>query len=254
MSRLQIGLVMSGFRALRPGGTMVYSTCTIAPEENEMVLSYLLEKCPEAELLPVKIAKFKTRPGVTHWQGVSFDERVKNCARILPQDNDTAPFFIARITKRGVLKERMKYLGKIEFDGSVIASFVKKFGVTSEQFKPYAIFKQHDTTFISTPEVYSFWNVKSTRKGLEFGKVYDRVIKPDNDLVQLCALNATKNVIDMKEWQAKKFLKGELLKVGSVPNIEKGFVIVRYKDLPVGIGKYNGNEIKSAIKRERRLS
>ncbi len=253
MSRLQIGLVMSGFRALRPGGTMVYSTCTIAPEENEMVLSYLLEKFTEAELLPIEIEKLKTRPGITHWQGVSFDERVKNCARILPQDNDTAPFFIARITKRGVYRGRMKYLGKIEFDGSVVASFVERFGVGQEQFRPYAIFKQRDTSFISTPEAFSFWDVKSTRKGLEFGKVYHREIKPDNDLVQLCALNATKNVVDMEEWQTKKFLKGELVKVGSVPGVEKGFVIVRYKNLPIAIGRYNGSEIKSAVKRERRV-
>jgi NOL1/NOP2/sun family putative RNA methylase len=253
MSRLQIGLAVSGFRTLRPGGTMVYSTCTIAPEENEMVISYLLEKLPEAELLPVEMVKFKTRPGITHWQGISFDERVKNCARILPQDNDTAPFFIAMITKRGDYKARMKYLGKIEFQGSVVARFAERFGVNPEQFKPYAIFKQRDTTFISTPEAFSFWDVKSTRKGLEFGKVYGPEIKPDNDLVQLCALNATKNVVDMKEWQTRKFLRGELVKAGNVSGVERGFVIVRYKDLPIGIGKYNGSEIKSAVKRERRV-
>jgi NOL1/NOP2/sun family putative RNA methylase len=253
MSRLQIGLITSGFRALRPGGIMVYSTCTIAPEENEMVLSYLLEKYPEAELLPVKIPKFKTRPGIVRWQGVSFDARVKNCARILPQDNDTAPFFVAKITKRGMYRPRMKYLGKVDFDGSAVANLAERFGVDQEQFKTYAVFKQHDTLFISTHEVFSFWDVKSRRKGLEFGKVYDRELKPDNDLVQLCASNATKNVVDMKEWQVKKFLKGEVMKTGRVPGIEKGFVIVRYGNLPLGIARYNGSEMKSAVKRERRV-
>ncbi len=253
MSRLQIGLITSGFRALRPGGTMVYSTCTIAPEENERVVSYLLEKYPEAELLPIRISKFKTRPGIIHWQGVSFEERVKNCVRILPQDNDTAPFFIAKITKRGMYRTRMKYLGKVDFDGSVVASLAERFGVDREQFTPYAIFKQHDTHFISTPEVFSFWEVKTKRKGLEFGKLYGRVLKPDNDLVQLCASSATKNVVDMKEWQVNKFLKGDVIKTGRVSGIEKGFVIVRHANLPLGIAKYNGSEMKSAVKRERRV-
>jgi NOL1/NOP2/fmu family ribosome biogenesis protein len=57
----------------------------------------------------------------------------------------------------------------------------------------------------------------------------------------------------MKEWQVKKFLKGEVMKTGRVPGIEKGFVIVRYGNLPLGIARYNGSEMKSAVKRERRV-
>jgi len=253
MSRLQIGLITSGFRALRPGGTMVYSTCTIAPEENEAVISYLLEKYPEAELLPVEIPRFKTRAGVTHWQGGSFDKRVKQCARILPQDNDTAPFFIARITKRGVQRHRMQYLGKIEFDSVLSETFAKQYGTNQEHLEPFAIFKGRNMNYISTPEVFSFREVNAVRKGLEFGKIYDQQIKPDNDLVQLFGRDATRNAVDLKEWQLKKFLKGEIVKFSSRTNIERGFLIVRYKNLPIGVGRFNGKEIKSAVKRERRI-
>ncbi|MDH4212191.1 MAG: NOL1/NOP2/sun family putative RNA methylase [candidate division WOR-3 bacterium] len=252
MSRIQIGLAVSGFRALRPGGTMVYSTCTIAPEENEMVISYLLEKFPEAEILPVKLDNFKTRAGVTRWQGTSFDQRVENCTRILPQDNDTAPFFIARLTKRGVCKPRMDYLGKIETNNRLLTMFSEHFGVDGENLKPFALFKYRNEDFISTPEVFSFREANAIRKGLEFGRVYGQDLKPDNDFVQLFGSNATRNVIEMEEWQVTKFLKGEIVKVDNVLNVEKGFVIIRYHGLPVGVGKYNGNEIRSAIKRERR--
>lgn len=253
MSRLQIGLVMSAFRALRPGGSMVYSTCTIAPEENEMVVSYLLEKFPEAELLPIQVTGFKIRPGIKNWQGVSFDRRIEHCARILPQDNDTAPFFIARLTKRGVLKPRMDYLGKIELDHSLLDGFARKFGVDQKYFKPYAVFKGRDESYVSTREVFSFREVNALRKGLEFAKVYDHEIKPDNDLVQIFGSYATRNLVDLKEYQMEKFLRGEILKVGLLPNIEKGFIIVRFENLPVGTGKYNGEEIRSAVKRERRI-
>ena len=93
-----------------------------------MVVSYLLEKFPEAELLPVEVAGFKLRPGIKNWQGVSFDPRIDHCVRVLPQDNDTAPFFIARLTKRGIQKPRMDYLGRIEQDRSLLDLLSRKFG------------------------------------------------------------------------------------------------------------------------------
>jgi NOL1/NOP2/sun family putative RNA methylase len=253
MSRLQIGLATSAFRALRPGGTMVYSTCTIAPEENEKVISYLLEKYPEAELLPIKLDRFQARPGITRWQGISFDRRMENCVRILPQDNDTAPFFIARLTKRGVLRPRMNYLGKIEVDQSLRDGFIDKFGAEPACFDPYAIFKFRDESYIATPEAFSFREVHAIRKGLEFAKVYDHEIKPDNDLIQMFGARVTKNVVDIKEYQVKKFLRAEILKVGALPKIEKGFVVIRFKKLPIAIGKYNGSEIRSTVRRDRRL-
>ena len=252
MSRIQIGLALSAFRALRPGGTMVYSTCTIAPEENEMVVSYLLEKFPEAEVMPVKLHDFKIRPGVTRWQGATFDVRVENCARILPQDNDTAPFFVARLTKRGVHKPRMDYLGKIETNNAFLSSLSEHFGITADRLAQFALFRHRNEDFISTPEVFSFREVSAIRKGLECGRVYGHDLKPDNDFVQLFGSSATKNVIEMQEWQVAKFLRGETVKINEPLTVEKGFVIIRYHDLPVGVGKYNGSEIRSAIKRERR--
>ncbi len=98
-SRLQKGLVLAGYRSLRPGGSMVYSTCTIAPEENEIVVAYLLEKNPEAELLPVSLPGFTMREALSKWQNRVFPEAVKNCRRVLPQDNDSEAFFLALVRK-----------------------------------------------------------------------------------------------------------------------------------------------------------
>lgn len=252
MARIQKGLITAGFRALQPGGTMVYSTCTIAPEENEGVVAYLLDKFPEAEILSITLQHIKIRQGITKWQGESFDKRLKNCARILPQDNNTAPFFIAKITKRGIYKHRSPYIGKIEFEGAITEHFCRKFGIGPDRFKGYSIFQSKGTSFIATPEVYSFREVNATRKGLEFGKVYNQEVKPDNDFVQIFAKKARRNTYELKEWQLRKFLRGETVKVNSKPGVNEGFVIVTYKKLPIAIGKYNGKEIKSEIKRERR--
>lgn len=98
-SSIQKGLVTAGYGALRPGGRMVYSTCTIAPEENEAVVSYLLSRFPEAELLPFELPGLVMRPALRSWAGKEFPGSVANCRRILPQDNDTEAFFLALVRK-----------------------------------------------------------------------------------------------------------------------------------------------------------
>ncbi len=98
-SSLQKGLIVAGYRALKPGGLMAYSTCTIAPEENEQVVAYLLKRFPEAELRPVELDGFKMRPALDEWNGGRFDEQVRHCRRILPQDNKSEAFFLALIAK-----------------------------------------------------------------------------------------------------------------------------------------------------------
>ncbi|MEO0009920.1 MAG: RsmB/NOP family class I SAM-dependent RNA methyltransferase [candidate division WOR-3 bacterium] len=98
-SRVQKGLICAGYQALRPGGQMVYSTCTIAPEENEAVVAYLLKRFPEAEILPVELDNFVMRPALTEWEGDTFPSAIRRCRRILPQDNNTEAFFVALIRK-----------------------------------------------------------------------------------------------------------------------------------------------------------
>jgi NOL1/NOP2/sun family putative RNA methylase len=98
-ARVQKGLIVAGYRALKPGGVMVYSTCTIAPEENEAVVAYLLGKFPDAVLLPVELTGFRMRLALPGWQGQEFPVGMANARRILPQDNDSEAFFLALVRK-----------------------------------------------------------------------------------------------------------------------------------------------------------
>lgn len=253
MARIQKGLIVAGFRALRPGGILVYSTCTVAPEENEAVIDYLLQKFPEADLMPISIPRFKKRAGIKKWQNQSFDKRVVNCARVLPQDNDTAPFFIAKITKLGVDRQRVGYLGKIEFEGSAIELFCRRFDVKPMRFDGFSVFQKENTSYIATPEVFSFYEMKALRKGLEVGIIYGQEIRPDNDFIQLFGDKPGKNYYDVKGYQVNRFLKGEVVKTGPRTSLERGFVILLYKNIPIAVGRYNGKEIKSTVKRQRRI-
>lgn len=91
-------LILKTFDLLAPGGVMVYSTCTFAPEENEAVIDHLLKERP-AELEPIDIPHFRLTPGITNWDNQTFDERTQLTVRVLPHHNDTGGFFLARIRK-----------------------------------------------------------------------------------------------------------------------------------------------------------
>lgn len=100
-SRLQQRSLVSAFRLLRPGGLMVYATCTAAPEENEAPVSHLLTHFPEAELEPVEIADSLpcSRPGLTRWQGERMHPSLTLARRIVPT-RDLEAFFVARIRRK----------------------------------------------------------------------------------------------------------------------------------------------------------
>ncbi|MBD3282676.1 NOL1/NOP2/sun family putative RNA methylase, partial [Candidatus Pacearchaeota archaeon] len=79
LSKKQKKLASAVLEILRPGGEMIYSTCTYSPEENELVIQHLLEN-NNIEILPVKLP-IKTRPGITKWKNNNLDKKLKNCIR-----------------------------------------------------------------------------------------------------------------------------------------------------------------------------
>ncbi len=98
LSRTQLDLLTCAYNALKPGGTVVYSTCSTEPEENEGVVSRFLAENPDARLQPIELAGLKRSPVVSSFDGKEF-EGINHAIRIWPQDNDTEGFFIAKLKK-----------------------------------------------------------------------------------------------------------------------------------------------------------
>ncbi len=98
LSRLQKKLIMTAWKVLKPGGTLVYSTCSSEPDENEGVVSFLLNNAPDAKMLEIKLP-LKRSPAVLEFEGETYNSEVHNCLRLWPQDNDTEGFFVAGIRK-----------------------------------------------------------------------------------------------------------------------------------------------------------
>ncbi|AEH24065.1 tRNA (cytosine(49)-C(5))-methyltransferase [Pyrococcus yayanosii] len=96
-TRIQRKLILAAYRALKPGGVLVYSTCTVDPLENEAVVDFLLQRT-DAKLEKIKLP-VKGREPILEWEGREFSPEVKKTLRIHPQDNDTEAFFVAKIRK-----------------------------------------------------------------------------------------------------------------------------------------------------------
>lgn len=100
LSKLQKSLILSAFDSLKDGGILVYSTCSMEPEENEEVVNYLLEKRENAKIEKIKIDNLNYSEPFLEYNGKKFFDDIKYTIRLWPWDNDTEGFYIAKIKKR----------------------------------------------------------------------------------------------------------------------------------------------------------
>ncbi|MBI4148573.1 RsmB/NOP family class I SAM-dependent RNA methyltransferase [Candidatus Woesearchaeota archaeon] len=98
LAATQKKLLARAYTLLKPGGTLVYSTCSTEPEEDEEVISWFLDKNPDAQLQQITLPLKRGQP-VMEFNGTTYHKKVKDCLRLWPQDNDTEGFFVAKILK-----------------------------------------------------------------------------------------------------------------------------------------------------------
>lgn len=97
LSGTQKRLILNAYDSLKDNGVLVYSTCSIDPEENEAVINFLLKnRNAKLENINLDIKKSKV---ILDYGKEHFNDEIKKCLRIWPQDNDTEGFFVARIRK-----------------------------------------------------------------------------------------------------------------------------------------------------------
>lgn len=99
LSKKQRWLLRGAISATKPGGTIVYSTCTISPEENEEVIDWICTKEKgNIELEKICIPGLETQQGITSWKNRSYATDVQSCIRI-KSSALMEGFFVAKIKK-----------------------------------------------------------------------------------------------------------------------------------------------------------
>lgn len=98
-SKKQKRLLLSAVQALKPGGRLLYCTCSFSPEENERIVDYVLKRhADELEVLPMAVPWATIQPGLTQWKDKNLDDRLVHAVRILPDENFDG-FFMCLLVK-----------------------------------------------------------------------------------------------------------------------------------------------------------
>ncbi len=102
LTMTQKAILKRGFENLKPGGHIIYSTCTYNPLENESIISDFLnsEMGSDGELIPVNIDGLSYSCGIHNFNSHEFNKEVEKTIRVWPHQNNSGGFFIALIQKR----------------------------------------------------------------------------------------------------------------------------------------------------------
>jgi NOL1/NOP2/sun family putative RNA methylase len=94
-AELQRDLLKTSLSVLKKDGILIYSTCSLEPEENELNMQWMLDN------FKVKIEKVNTigDPGLTNVFGQKLDKQIENCKRFWPHKTHTEGFFVAKVRK-----------------------------------------------------------------------------------------------------------------------------------------------------------
>ena len=96
-ARLQRELLKSAYKVLKQGGVLVYSTCSLEPEENELVVEWFINQYKDMSL--EKITLPIGEPALTKVFDQELDPSLKNAWRLWPHKTNTQGFFIAKLKK-----------------------------------------------------------------------------------------------------------------------------------------------------------
>lgn len=100
LSTIQCHLLRSAVTMTKPGGIIVYSTCTLSPEENERVIDWILQKEPHrVQVESITLPLENILPGITQWDEQIFSDQVRHTIRVLPSELMEG-FFLAKLRKQ----------------------------------------------------------------------------------------------------------------------------------------------------------
>ncbi len=125
----------------------------------------------------------------------------------------------------------------------------ERFGIPKDAFAGLRALEEQETIFVGTDEVMGFDAVRPMRRGIRMARVYPYSLKPTTFGMQVLGRQATRNVIDVSDEQARRLINGESLSIES--DVENGFVLLRWKGFVAGVGFYKRPVLKSQIPRFR---
>ena len=244
-AKRQADIIRNAAKIVRPGGKIIYSTCTYSLEENEMVIDDFLSENPGFELIPVKDELVeRTR------DGISFDgaktEDLKLTRRFYPHVSDGEGQFIALLRRRDGEAKKQTILYK---DASQKPSKDEEAAVS--RFFKETLAKVPDGKLIKVGEnlVFSEHGVDIPPRsvfsaGVLVGEVRGKLLFPSHQFFSAYgALFKRQENLLSGDSRVMQYLKGEEIAAEEVK--DSGYVAVLYEGAPLGGGKMSGGVIKN---------
>ncbi len=228
----QIKILESAKKALKPGGIMVYSTCTFSKEENEKVIEEFLKANPDFELLNAE--EDFGRP--------TLDGKAR---RIYPMDGGEG-HFAAKLRKKEDSYGYINTSSALPTPHKKIPQLVRDFlNETFYDTKLYEKLLMKDDKVYALPEVCpDLSGTHTIRAGVFAGCIKKNHFEPEHSLFMSADINNVKRVLNLKLEDARigKYLRGEEIDIDS--DI-KGYTAVAVEGIILGFGKASGGRIKN---------
>lgn len=245
-SKLQRSIITQAAAMLKPGGMILYSTCTFDPSENEQTIEYLLQSCPEFHIC--EMTGYEGFSNGLPQFSESGDPELAKTVRIFPHRMQGEGHYLALVkkgedTKNPVrLKSGKNTRKKIPAE---LEAFLKE--LTWEL--DYSRLDIHEERVYYMPEgLPDLKGIRFLRSGLLMGELKKNRFEPSQALAMCLKKEEYGKILDMSvsDERVVKYLKGETLDVEDlVPPKEKGWYLVCVDGYPLGFGKLANQTLKN---------
>ncbi|MDH3269174.1 MAG: RsmB/NOP family class I SAM-dependent RNA methyltransferase [Ignavibacteria bacterium] len=260
LSEIQTKLLVSAIKMLKVGGEMVYSTCTLTPEENELIINRILKKYPiEVEGVNIPIAHHK---GLTEYKNENLDKRLSKAIRTFPWETDSDGFFLIKLKKTEETKALEQFKWKKHFlmtmhkPSDIIINdklkmLAQEFGIETDVFSNYKfLLKRNDMYFTS-----SEWSDNDLGLFHRVGTKFGMIDKNGNIVLHSFAAQIlqdfiSKNIYDLKSLdELRLYLMGALI---PTDQLSPGQYVIRFNNYVLGTGVVIKGGLKSRYPRSSR--
>ena len=259
LSDIQKDLILKAADMLRPGGMMLYSTCTFSPCEDEEVVAYLLQERPDMELMEMPgyegfsegRPKFASAPVS---QG-SFDpSSLRKCVRIFPHKMDGEGHFLALFHKKGDSLPpffRPSGKGPDKNTRKWLEEFFAEIGLHTlggQEFDWNRVEVRKDKVYYQLPFPLDLRGISFLRNGLYLGNLKKNRFEPSQPLALALHKEDIEATISLSvsDERITRYLKGETLNIEPEEAArKKGWHLLCADGYPIGFGKLVNGILKN---------
>lgn len=241
-SKLQKEILAQAAAMVRPGGEIMYSTCTFSPEENEIVIKDFLDRHEEFELLPIELDAYGFDGGRPEW--AFGDERLRGCARLWPHRIKGEGHFLARLKNKESENNREDICKPSEMrQEKLFEDFHAFCGENLNSTLPN-FFSRHKSSLYFAPESLDLEGIRIIRAGWYLGEFKTKRFEPSQAFALGLTKEDAKATVDFQidDSRVVRYLKGESLEDESWQN---GWNLVCVDGFPLGWGKVSQGRLKN---------